>query len=143
MLGDKETYLDDAEGLVDGGLGVEGEAGVNLGGNLAGDDLEDLLAELDEEGVEGSIDLLVDGATLLLGEGDGLVNQLGVLGLLGGGEDEGGVGGGILGLVLGDGCRLGMRSAFVYAIAFVVLREEKNSSSGQERVRPRLRGMEG
>jgi hypothetical protein len=32
------------------------------------------------------------------------VDQLGIFGLLGGGEDEGGVGGGILGLVFGDSC---------------------------------------
>lgn len=35
--------------------------------------------------------------------GDGIVNELGVLGLLGSGEDEGGVGGGILRLVLANG----------------------------------------
>jgi hypothetical protein len=35
--------------------------------------------------------------------GDSIVNELGVLGLLGGGEDEGGVGGGILRLVLANG----------------------------------------
>ena len=34
---------------------------------------------------------------------DGEVDQLGVLGLLGGSEDEGGVGGGVLRLVLVDG----------------------------------------
>lgn len=32
------------------------------------------------------------------------VNQLGVFWLLGGGEDEGGVGGGILGFVFANGC---------------------------------------
>ena len=35
------------------------------------------------------------------------VHQLGIFGLLGGGEDEGGVGGGILRLVLFDGCSRG------------------------------------
>ena len=43
-------------------------------------------------------------AALALAVLDGTVDKLGVLGLLGGGEDEGRVGGGILGLVLGDGC---------------------------------------
>lgn len=106
MEGAKSTYVNDVQGLVNGGFGVEGEAGVNLGGYLAGDDLEDLLAELDEEGVESSVDLVVDGAALLLGVGDGLVNQLGVLGLLRSGKDEGGVGGGILWLVLRNGCSI-------------------------------------
>ena len=91
------------KGLVDGGLGVEGEAGVDLSGDLAGDDGENLLAELDEETVEGVVDLGVDVAALGLGVGDGDGHQLGVLGLLGRGENEGRVGGGILGLVLANG----------------------------------------
>jgi hypothetical protein len=92
------------QGLVDRSLGVEGEPRVHLGRDLAGDDLENLLAELDEEAVEGGVDLVVLRAAVLLGVGDGLVYQGGVLGLLGGGEDERRVGRGILGLVLGDGC---------------------------------------
>lgn len=99
-----DTYFDDMQGLVDGSLGVEGEAGVDLGGDLAGDDLQDLLAEGDQKSVEGGIDLGVEVATLFLGVLDGVVNQFGILGLLGGGEDERRVGGGILGLVLSDGC---------------------------------------
>lgn len=99
-----EAYLDDAEGLVDGGLGVEGESGVNLGGDLAGDDGENLTAELDQQAVESVVDLAVEVATLLLAVGDGGIDQLGVLGLLGGGQDERRVGGGILGLVLANGC---------------------------------------
>jgi hypothetical protein len=101
-FGAGRTYLDDVQSLVNRGLGVEGKPGVNLCGNLAGDDLEDLLAELDEETVEGSIDLLLLGATVLLSIVDGLVDQLGIVGLLGRGQDERRVGGGILGLVLGD-----------------------------------------
>lgn len=97
------THINNLEGLVNGALGIKGQLGVNLGGDTAGDDVENLLAELDEEAVEGVVDLLVNGATLLLAVGDGDVNQLGVLGFLGGGEDERGVGGGILGLVLVDG----------------------------------------
>ena len=57
----------------------------------------------DEETVEGVVDLGVDVTTLLLGVGDGDVHQGSVLGLLGSGQDEGGVGGGILGLVLANG----------------------------------------
>jgi len=37
------------------------------------------------------------------------INQLGIFGLLGCGENEGGVGGGILGLVFADGCEILVR----------------------------------
>ena len=97
------TYFDNMKGLVDRGLGVEGEGGVDFGGDLAGDDLEDLLAELNKEVVESGLDLLVDRTALLvLYVGNGGVQHSGVLGLLGGRENEGGVGGGILGLVLAN-----------------------------------------
>lgn len=98
------TYLDDTESLLDGGLGIERELGIDLGRDLAGNDGENLLAKLDKETVESGVDLLTDLTTLLLGPVDGNVDQLGVLGLLGGGKDQGGVGGGILGLVLANGC---------------------------------------
>ena len=101
-----DIYLDDLKGLLDGTLGVEGQLGVNLSGDLAGNDLEDLLSELNEETVESGLDLLVEGLAVLLAVGDGSVDESGVLGLLGSGEDQGGVGGGILGLVLANGCGL-------------------------------------
>lgn len=97
------THVNDAEGLVNGGLCVEGETGVDLSGDLAGDNVQDLLAELDEEVVEGGIDLVVDVVAVLLAPRNGGVNELCVLGLLGGRENQGGVGGRILGLVLVDG----------------------------------------
>jgi len=97
------TYVDDAKSLLDGDVLVKGETGIDLGGDLAGDDLQDLATELDEEVVEGDVDLLVDLLAVLLAVGDSLVDELGVLGLLGGGEDEGGVGGSILRLVLANG----------------------------------------
>jgi hypothetical protein len=103
---ERKAYINDAEGLVDGGLGAEGEAGVDLSGDLAGNDLQNLLAELDKETVESGINLGVDIAALVLGVLNSDVDELGVLGLLGGGEDQGRVGGGILGLVLGDGCSI-------------------------------------
>ena len=37
---------------------VEGELGVNLGGNSTGDDLEELLTETDEKSVHGVLGLL-------------------------------------------------------------------------------------
>jgi hypothetical protein len=91
------------QSLVNGGLGVEREASVNLGRNLSGDDLENLLAELDEQVVEGGVDLSVNVTALLLTLLNGSVDQAGIFGLLGGSEDEGGVGGSILGLVLVNG----------------------------------------
>ena len=98
------TNLDNLQGLVDGSLGVERETGVDLGRNLAGNYLQDLTAELDQESVKSIVDLLVQVATLLLGKVDGGIDQLGVLGLLGSSEDERGVGSGILGLVLSNAC---------------------------------------
>lgn len=98
------SYLEDLKGLVDGALGVEGQLGVDLGRDLAGDDLQDLLAELDQEAVESVLDLLIKGRALLLAVGNSGIDQGGVLGLLGSSQDQGGVGSGILGLVLADGC---------------------------------------
>ena len=91
------------KGLVDRGLGVEREASVDLGGDLARYYLQDLLTELNQQVVESGIDLLVEVLAVVLAVSDGSVNELGVLGLLGGSEDERWVGGGILGLVLVDG----------------------------------------
>jgi hypothetical protein len=102
------TYLDDTEGLLDTGFSVEGESGVDLGGDLAGDNLEDLLAELDKEGIENSIDLVVNALAIgvLLAVSDSVVNELGIVGLLGGSQDQGRVGGSILGLVLVNGSKV-------------------------------------
>jgi hypothetical protein len=96
------------QGLVDGGLGVERESGVDFGGDLAGNDLEDLLTELDEQTVKSIVDLLIDAlaAAVLLGVCNGIVNQLCVLGLLRGGEDEGRVGRGVLRLVFANGSKV-------------------------------------
>lgn len=92
------------KGLVDGGLGVERQLGVDLSRDLARDDLQDLLAELNQETVQSSVDLLRDALAVLLAVGNGRIDECGILGLLGRGQDQGGVGGGILGLVLADGC---------------------------------------
>jgi hypothetical protein len=102
----ESTHVNDAQGLVDGGLCVEREAGVDLSGDLAGNNVQDLLAELDEEVVKCGIDLVVDVVGVLLAPRNGGINELCVLGLLGGRENQGGVGGRILGLVLVDGCKV-------------------------------------
>jgi hypothetical protein len=99
------TYLNKVESLVDGGFGIERVTSVDLCGDLTGDDLENLLAELNKETVEGIINLLVDRAALLLSIVDGDIDQLGVLLLLRSSEDERRVGGSILRLVLANGCR--------------------------------------
>jgi hypothetical protein len=102
------THVDDTEGLLDTGVGVEGESGVNLGRDLAGDDLKDLLAELDKESVKDSINLVVDALAIgvLLSVGDSVVNKLGILSLLRGCQDQGRVGGSILRLVLVNGSKV-------------------------------------
>jgi hypothetical protein len=91
------------QSLINGGLGVERPASINLGGNLSGDNVENLRAELDEQVVEGGVDLSVNITALLLTLLNGSVDQAGIFGLLGSSEDEGGVGGSILGLVLVNG----------------------------------------
>ena len=107
-------YLDDLQGLVHGGLGIERQLGIDLGRDLAGDDLQDLLAELDQQAVQGGVDLLVNGLTLGLAVGNSRVDEGGIVGLLGGSQDQGGVGGSILGLVFADGCeRLALPSGNV------------------------------
>ena len=94
---------DDLLGLGDGSLLVVRQSGVDLGRNSTRNDLEDLLAEFDEQSVHGVGDLVIDGTSLLLGPFDGRVDELGVGGLVDGGEDQRGVGGSVLGLVDGDG----------------------------------------
>lgn len=106
--------------------------GINLGGDLSWNDSEDLLSELNEESVQGSVDLFIDVGALpyllaarcvsfpsltdhqvtlqtyiLLAIGDRSIDQLGVLWLLGSSEDKGRVGGGILRLVFADSYKSG------------------------------------
>ena len=90
--------------LVDGALGIEGQLSVDFGGDLAGNDLQNFFAKLHKKAIQREIDLLVNGLAVLLAIGDSNIDQGGILGLLGSGQDQGGVGGGILGLVLADGC---------------------------------------
>ena len=89
--------------LLNASLLVEGKPCVDLCGDLARHDLEDLTAELHKEVVKGSVNLGVKVIALVLAVGYGIVNELGVLLLLRRGEDEGRVGGGVLWLVLVDG----------------------------------------
>lgn len=91
------------QGLLNRSLGVEGEAGVDLSRDLAGDDLQDFPAELNQESVNSSIDLAVDITTLSLSIFYSSVDQFGVFGLLRRGEEERRISGSILRLVLSDG----------------------------------------
>ncbi len=60
-------------------------------------------AELDEQAVEGGIDLLVNGGAVPLAYAMATSITLAYSGFLAGGQDEGRVGRGILGFVLGNG----------------------------------------
>lgn len=91
------------QGLLHAGLLVEGHPRVHLRAHAAGHDLKDLAAKLHQQVVQCSIDLLVNVLAVLLAILARIVDELGVLGLLGCSEDEGRVGGGVLRLVLADG----------------------------------------
>ena len=91
------------QGLLDGAFLVEGEARIDLCGHAARHDGEDLLAELDQQTVEGRVDLVVLILAVSLAVLDRDVDELGVLFLFRGREDERRVRGGVLGLVLCDG----------------------------------------
>lgn len=94
------------KGLVNRSLSIKGETGVHLSRHLSWDNLQDLLSKLNKETVKSGIDLVVDGTAVLLSVLDGRIDEWGVILLLGGGEDERWVGGGILWLVLGNGCEV-------------------------------------
>ncbi|RUO95930.1 hypothetical protein BC936DRAFT_142945 [Jimgerdemannia flammicorona] len=49
--------LDDTECLGNGALGIEGEAGINLGGDATGNDLEDLNTKVYQESIQGPFNL--------------------------------------------------------------------------------------
>lgn len=63
LLGDAGILVktDDLLGLGDGGLLVEGETGIDLGRDTAGDDLQDLDTKVDEELVQGRLGLGLEG----------------------------------------------------------------------------------
>ena len=91
------------QSLVDRCLCVEGEASIDLSRHLSGNDLQDLGAELNEQIVQRSVDLLVQVLPVALAVRNRLVDERGILGLLGRGEDQGRVRCGILRLVFIDG----------------------------------------
>jgi hypothetical protein len=82
-----DTYINNVQSLLDGGLCVKREAGVDLSGYFAGHNLQNLFTELSEQAVECGIDLLVNVAAMAFAVLDGVVDQLCVLGLLRRSED--------------------------------------------------------
>ena len=97
------AHLNNVQGLLNASLLVKREHSVDLCRHTAGNNLENLAAELHEQVVKSRVDLLIDVLAVLLAVSHRLVDELGVLGLLGGREDQGRVGGGILGLVFANG----------------------------------------
>jgi len=101
-----ETHINDVKSLRDGSIGVERESGVDLGGNLARNNLQDLLAELDKKAVESCVNLIIVILAVLAAVGNSGIDKLGVLGLLGGSENERRIGSGVLRLVFGNGSKI-------------------------------------
>ena len=94
------------KGLLDTLLGGEGESRIDLGRDLSGNNLQDLAAELHKEVIQCGIDLIIEVLSVLPAILDSGIDELGVFGLLGRSEDQRWVGGGILRLVLGNGCKV-------------------------------------
>ena len=94
---------DQLAGLGDAGVGVEGETGIHLGGDAARDDFQYFQTYVDRQLVARVDDLLCLVLALGLGPVDGVFDQRRVLGDLGCLQHQGGVGGGIDGLVALDG----------------------------------------
>ena len=90
------------QSFVNRSLDIEGESGINLGGDFSWNDLQDLTSELNQETVECGINLCIQLPTVLLAICNSVINELGIFGFLGSGEDEGRIGGSVLGLVLSD-----------------------------------------
>lgn len=90
------------QSLLNRSLSIERKPRINLSRHLSRHNLQDLLSKLDQKTVEGGIDLVIDVLAVFFAVGDGSVDEFGVFGFLGGGEDEGWVGGCVLWFVCGD-----------------------------------------
>ena len=100
------THLKNVQGLVNGSLCIKRESRIYFCGNLSWDNLQDLLSELNQETVQSSVDLVIEILAVLFAVCDGGVDEFGVFGLLGCGEDKGRIGGSVLWFVCGDCCDL-------------------------------------
>jgi hypothetical protein len=92
--------------LVNTGLLIERQLRIHLSRHLARHNLQNLTAELHKQVVKCGIDLLINVLAVLLSILAGVVDQLRILRLLRGREDERRVGRGILRLVLVDRCEV-------------------------------------
>ena len=94
---------DELARLGDRPVGVEAQAGVDLGGDAAGNDLEDLAAEEDEELIDELPRHFFVPTAALESELGGLFDQVPVSGHLGGVKEQRRIGGGVLRPVPGNG----------------------------------------
>ncbi len=88
--------FDEGARLVERRRGVEGEIGIDLGGDPAGDDGGQLGTEVQRQPVAYRLGDVLQAAALLLAPHDGLVDQRGISGLLGGFQQQRRVGGAVL-----------------------------------------------
>ena len=94
---------DQLAGLGEGGLGIEAQAGIHFGGDAAGNDLEDLAAEADEQLVHEGFGLRFGIPALLVGVVERIHHQVLVLRPLRRAEQQRRIGGCILRLEARDG----------------------------------------
>lgn len=64
------------------GFSVEGKLCINLGRNFPRYDLKDLFPKFNKEAIQGSINLIIDGAAFLFAVGDSHVDKRRILQLL-------------------------------------------------------------
>ena len=96
------TYVNDMQCLINASLLVERELCIDFRRNLARNNLQDLTTELHKQIVKCSVDLIIDVLAVLLAILACIIQKLCIFGFLGSCEDQGWVGGGILGLILVD-----------------------------------------
>ena len=87
-------------GLVDTLLLIEGEAGIHFGRHASRNAFKNFRTKIDRQFVAGFGNLLFLGFTPLLSPADRIVNQMRVVRQASGFQQQGRVGGGILGLVM-------------------------------------------
>lgn len=75
------------ESFVNGFFGVERESGIDFSGDFVGDNFKNFVVEFDEEVVESRVDLFVNGIFFGFGFFDSSVEESGIFGFFGGGEN--------------------------------------------------------
>jgi hypothetical protein len=106
--------------LLHGRLSIKTQLSINLCRHLPRNNLQDLLSELHKQRIECGLDFVIKGSIDFLSFLNSGINELCIFGFLGGCEDEGGVGGGILRLVLCDGGKVtGVADDGLYGVSSV------------------------